>query len=125
MGMQSRDRRGWTQSGTPGSGVNWRSSSAVSPADVAGYIGDHQYTLMRVYSHWLRDNVDVPTNTLNRAYDTNVVPLRRKPAETPGVSPQRRVHGCLTRPSPGAQPQRSRPAQRGRSRLTSADPLIL
>ena len=32
---------------------------------VAGYIGDTLETLTRVYSHWLRDDADVPAHALD------------------------------------------------------------
>lgn len=33
---------------------------------VAGYLGDHQQTILRVYSHWLPDDDDVPADILDR-----------------------------------------------------------
>jgi integrase len=33
---------------------------------VAGYLGDHQQTIMRTYAHWLPDDADVPATILDR-----------------------------------------------------------
>lgn len=48
-------------------------------ASVAGYIGDHPHTVMRVYAHWLRDKKHVPPDILNRLYaqmPRNLSPIR-------------------------------------------------
>lgn len=66
-------------------------AQGASLAATAGYIGDHQYTVMRVYAHWLRDDVDVPPSILNGSYDTTVVPLRKKATTAPRASRKRQA----------------------------------
>lgn len=61
------------------------SDGTAMPA-VAGYIGDHQHTVMRVYAHWLRDDQDVPSNVLNRAFAAPVKLLPRTAKATPDAS---------------------------------------
>ena len=41
-------------------------AEGVNPMAVAGYIGDTLETLQRTYSHWMRDDRDVPTEALDR-----------------------------------------------------------
>jgi integrase len=41
-------------------------AEGVPPSAVAGYLGDTLETTMRVYAHWLRDEFDLPAETLAR-----------------------------------------------------------
>jgi len=41
-------------------------AAGVNPMAVAGHLGDSLQTVMRVYSHWLRDDRDVPAEALDR-----------------------------------------------------------
>lgn len=40
-------------------------AAGVALPIVAGYIGDHQHTIIRVYAHWLRDDQSVPGAVLD------------------------------------------------------------
>lgn len=51
---------------------------------VAGYLGDHIHTVIRVYAHWLRNHQEVPTKILNRAFAAGNVPVDATSAP-PGV----------------------------------------
>jgi hypothetical protein len=41
-------------------------AAGVNPMAVAGHLGHTLQTLQRVYSHWLRDDLDVPAEALVR-----------------------------------------------------------
>jgi integrase len=41
-------------------------AEGVNPMAVAGHLGDTLETLQRTYSHWLRDDLDVPAEALDR-----------------------------------------------------------
>lgn len=53
---------------------HWCASSmlaeGVALPIVAGHIGDHQHTIIRVYAHWLRDDKSVPGAVLDRILQT-------------------------------------------------------
>lgn len=46
-------------------------AAGVNPAAVAGYLGDRLETLTRTYAHWLRDDVTVPADALERILRTD------------------------------------------------------
>jgi hypothetical protein len=41
-------------------------TEGVNPMAVAGHLGDTLETLQRVYSHWMRDDRDVPADARDR-----------------------------------------------------------
>jgi integrase len=46
-------------------------AEGVNPMAVAGHLGDTLETSQRVYSHWMRDDLDVPADALDRILDTS------------------------------------------------------
>jgi len=46
-------------------------AEGVNPMAVAGHLGDTLETLQRVYAYWMRDDLDVPADALDRILDTS------------------------------------------------------
>ena len=66
-------------------------AEGVNPMAVAGHLGDTLETLQRVYSHWMRDDRDVPATALDgilRVDHAEVVGSRREPLASHAGQPK-------------------------------------
>jgi integrase len=54
-------------------------AEGVNPMAVAGHLGDTLETLQRVYSHWMRDDRDVPADALERILVPEAAQLAASP----------------------------------------------
>jgi hypothetical protein len=45
-------------------------AEGINPMAVAGHLGDTLETLQRTYAHWMRDDLEVPADALERILTT-------------------------------------------------------